>query len=213
MSQTLIISFLEAPQQVQFTYLSSFLVIFKEKVQTNVLKFAGSPHLLSVPTCLTPTNSHWVWWLTPAFLRLRPEAHCKFKASMGHVVKFQVSLGNSISPCLIKLFLIPKQKPTTTIPPHKGDGAMAPRLRASVQVPAPRKCSERPVTPRYLLRRLWPLWTCTNLKRGKETSTKQNPPKVHRTKFVLLTVHPDPCIFLPVPFCLYSCSTTFSVHS
>ena len=42
-SQTLIISFLEAPQQVQFTYLSSFFVIFKEKVQTNVLKFAASP--------------------------------------------------------------------------------------------------------------------------------------------------------------------------
>lgn len=66
----------------------------------------------------------------PAFRRLRPEAHFKFKASMGHAVKFQASLGNSVRPCLIKLFLISKQKPTTTIPSHKGDGAMAPWLRA-----------------------------------------------------------------------------------
>lgn len=40
----------------------------------------------------------------PAFRRLRPEAHCKFKASMGHAVKFQASLGNSVRPCLIVIF-------------------------------------------------------------------------------------------------------------
>lgn len=99
-------------------YLSFFLLGYLQGKSANkCIKVCGFPYLLSVPTCLTPTKSHWVWWLTPAFWKLRPEAHCKFKASMGHIVKFQASLGNTVRPCLIKLILIPKQKPTTTILP------------------------------------------------------------------------------------------------